>query len=59
MTGVEYALVEAQEPNIYIIRKQQRESPTVCVPLKTYYCLNSVVYQVCEVLSMRNQLSLL
>lgn len=28
MVGVEYILLHAQEPILYIIRKQQRQSPT-------------------------------
>ncbi|CAL8283737.1 unnamed protein product [Lota lota] len=49
MVGVEYILLHAQEPILYIIRKQQRQAPTqggaVTVPLADYYIIAGVVYQ--------------
>uniref|UniRef100_A0A3Q3CS86 Mediator of RNA polymerase II transcription subunit 6 n=3 Tax=Haplochromini TaxID=319058 RepID=A0A3Q3CS86_HAPBU len=45
MVGVEYILLHAQEPILYIIRKQQRQSPTQVVPLADYYIIAGVVYQ--------------
>ncbi|KAJ8289672.1 hypothetical protein GJAV_G00003980 [Gymnothorax javanicus] len=45
MVGVEYTLLHAQEPILYIIRKQQRQSPTQVIPLSDYYIIAGVVYQ--------------
>uniref|UniRef100_A0A3P9GY66 Mediator of RNA polymerase II transcription subunit 6 n=1 Tax=Oryzias latipes TaxID=8090 RepID=A0A3P9GY66_ORYLA len=45
MVGVEYILLHAQEPILYIIRKQQRQSPTQVVPLADFYIIAGVVYQ--------------
>ncbi|XP_049596898.1 mediator of RNA polymerase II transcription subunit 6 isoform X2 [Syngnathus scovelli] len=45
MVGVEYILLHAQEPILYIIRKQQRQSPTQVIPLADYYIIIGVVYQ--------------
>ncbi|KAK6306874.1 mediator of RNA polymerase II transcription subunit 6 [Coregonus clupeaformis] len=45
MVGVEYILLHAQEPILYIIRKQQRQSPTQVIPLSDYYIIAGVVYQ--------------
>ncbi|XP_023691749.1 mediator of RNA polymerase II transcription subunit 6 isoform X2 [Paramormyrops kingsleyae] len=45
MVGVEYILLHAQEPILYIIRKQQRQSPTQVTPLSDYYIIAGVVYQ--------------
>jgi hypothetical protein len=43
---VEYVLVEANEPTLFIIRKQSRESPTLTTPLDLFYVLNGVIYKV-------------
>lgn len=45
MVGVEYTLHYAQEPILYIIRKQQRQSPNQVIPLSDYYIIAGVVYQ--------------
>ncbi|KAF7710756.1 hypothetical protein HF521_009628 [Silurus meridionalis] len=45
MVGVEYILLHAQEPILYIIRKQQRQSPAQLVPIADYYIIAGVVYQ--------------
>ncbi|XP_051252025.1 mediator of RNA polymerase II transcription subunit 6 isoform X2 [Dicentrarchus labrax] len=45
MVGVEYILLHAQEPILYIIRKQQRQSPTQVIPMADYYIIAGVVYQ--------------
>lgn len=45
MVGVEYILLHAQEPILYIIRKQQRQSPSQVIPLSDYYIIAGVVYQ--------------
>ncbi|CAN7938227.1 unnamed protein product [Ixodes hexagonus] len=45
MTGLEYILLHAQEPILYVVRKQHRHSPTQVTPLADYYILAGVVYQ--------------
>ena len=48
MVGVEYILLHAQEPILFIIRKQQWQSPTQVTPLADYYIVagvNSIRHQ--------------
>ncbi|KAI2806204.1 hypothetical protein RDWZM_009249 [Blomia tropicalis] len=45
MQGVEYVLLHAQEPILYVIRKQKRLSPTTTTPLVNYYIIAGMVYQ--------------
>lgn len=45
MKGVEYMLLQAQEPILYVIRKQHRHSPSMVVPLANYYIIAGVIYQ--------------
>ncbi|XP_052271074.1 mediator of RNA polymerase II transcription subunit 6-like isoform X2 [Dreissena polymorpha] len=45
MTGIEYVLLHVQEPILYIIRKQYRQSPTQVVPQTDYYIIAGVVHQ--------------
>ncbi|CAN7979265.1 unnamed protein product, partial [Ixodes persulcatus] len=45
MTGLEYILLHAQEPILYVVRKQHRHSPSQVTPLADYYVLAGVVYQ--------------
>lgn len=40
MRGLEYILFLHQEPFLYVIRYQRRDSPKVVVPLATYYIIN-------------------
>ncbi len=49
-----YLFSQSQEPYLYIIRKQNRESPTSVIPLATYYCLNGNVYKVIDFLLHRD-----
>jgi len=44
MKGIEYQVVDANPPFLYVIRKQHRESPDEVHPLATYYIINGVVY---------------
>uniref|UniRef100_A0A0B6YCG5 Mediator of RNA polymerase II transcription subunit 6 n=1 Tax=Arion vulgaris TaxID=1028688 RepID=A0A0B6YCG5_9EUPU len=56
MTGLEYSLLHAQEPILYVIRKQHRYSPTQVTPLADYYIIAGVVYQgpdLCSVVNSR------
>jgi len=56
MTGLEYTLLHAQEPILYVIRKQHRHSPTQTTPLADYYIIAGTVYQgpdLCSVVNSR------
>ncbi|CAK9866487.1 unnamed protein product [Sphagnum jensenii] len=44
-TGIEYILQEAQEPNLFVIRKQKREGPEKVTALAAYYVLDGSIYQ--------------
>lgn len=54
MTGLEYMLLHAQEPILYVVRKQHRHSPTQVTPLADYYILAGVVYQAPDLGSVLN-----
>lgn len=54
MVGVEYILLHAQEPILFIIRKQQRQSPTQVIPLADYYIIAGVIYQAPDLGSVIN-----
>src|SRR5687767_14473702 len=43
MRGIEYSLFYSQEPYLYIIRKERRESPTRTSPVTSYYIINGTV----------------
>ena len=43
--GVEYELQDAQEPHLFVIKKQQRSGPKATSPLQYYYILDGNVYQ--------------
>merc|ERR1719239_1640170 len=56
MTGIEYTLLHFQEPILYVIRKQNRISPTQATPLADYYIIAGTVYQgpdLCTVVNSR------
>jgi len=54
MQGVEFVLLHVQEPILYVIRKQQRHSPTRVTPLADYYITNGIVYQAPDLGSVLN-----
>ncbi|XP_029454619.1 mediator of RNA polymerase II transcription subunit 6 isoform X4 [Rhinatrema bivittatum] len=54
MIGVEYILLHAQDPILFIIRKQQRQSPTQAIPLADYYIIAGVIYQAPDLGSVIN-----
>ncbi|CAH8833083.1 unnamed protein product [Trichobilharzia szidati] len=54
MTGVEFYLHHAQEPILFIIRKQQRLSPTQVTPLSYYYVINGTVLQAPDLSTLLN-----
>ncbi|KAL7638196.1 UNVERIFIED_CONTAM: hypothetical protein RMT77_011821 [Armadillidium vulgare] len=54
MQGVEYMLLHAQDPILYIIRKQHRYSPTQVSPLACYHIIAGQVFQTPDVGSVIN-----
>lgn len=44
-TGVEFALVHAQPPSLFIIHKRERLSPQEVRPLAAYFVINNRIYQ--------------
>uniref|UniRef100_A0A2K5J8X3 Mediator of RNA polymerase II transcription subunit 6 n=2 Tax=Colobus angolensis palliatus TaxID=336983 RepID=A0A2K5J8X3_COLAP len=54
MVGIEYILLHAQEPILFIIRKQQRQSPSQVIPLADYYIIAGVIYQAPDLGSVIN-----
>jgi mediator of RNA polymerase II transcription subunit 6 len=52
MVGVEYMLLTAQEPILYVIRKRQRHSPSQVTTLADYYIVAGVVYQAPDLASV-------
>ncbi|XP_010466374.1 PREDICTED: mediator of RNA polymerase II transcription subunit 6-like isoform X1 [Camelina sativa] len=56
MTGLEYMLTDATEPNMFVIRKQKRDGPEKVTPMLTYYILDGSIYQapqLCSVFAAR------
>ena len=43
--GVEYELQDAQEPHLFVIKKQHRSGPKSTSPLQFYYILDGSIYQ--------------
>ena len=54
MTGIEFTLLHAQEPILYIVRKQNRHGPNHVTPLADYYIIAGVVYQGPDLASIVN-----
>lgn len=55
-TGIEFALVHAQPPSLFIIHKRERLSPEEVRPLAAYFIMNNRIYRspdVYDVLSNR------
>lgn len=53
---MEYTLSEVMEPNLFVIRKQKRDSPEKVTPMLTYYILDGSIYQapqLCNVFAAR------
>lgn len=44
-TGMEYILQDAQEPHLFVIRKQKREGPEKVSAQAAYYVLDGSIYQ--------------
>lgn len=45
LQGIEYTLDSCQEPHLFVICKQERQSADAAVPLMFYYILDGSVYQ--------------
>jgi len=54
MTGIEYILLHVQEPILYVIRKQDRKSPSFAEAKADYYIIAGVVYQAPDLGSVFN-----
>eukprot|EP00800_Vazella_pourtalesii_P012021 TRINITY_DN2867_c0_g1_i1.p1 TRINITY_DN2867_c0_g1~~TRINITY_DN2867_c0_g1_i1.p1 ORF type:complete len:210 (-),score=54.27 TRINITY_DN2867_c0_g1_i1:84-713(-) len=54
MVGIEYDLSHLQDPCLFIVRKQYRESPTNIIPLAYYSVIDGDVYQCPDLLSIIN-----
>ncbi|CAH8443040.1 unnamed protein product [Dicrocoelium dendriticum] len=54
MTGTEFYLYQAQEPILFVIRKQQRLSNTQVTPLAYFYIINGTVLQAPDVATLLN-----
>lgn len=54
MQGIEYCLLHAQDPILYIIRKQHRYSPTQVNPLSCYHIIAGQVFQTPDLGSVIN-----
>lgn len=52
MTGIEYILHEAQEPHLFVIRKQRREGPEKTTVMSAYYVLDGSIYQAPQLYSV-------
>ncbi|EPQ60988.1 MED6-domain-containing protein [Gloeophyllum trabeum ATCC 11539] len=44
-TGIEFAVVHAQPPSLFIIHKRERLSPEYVRPLAAYFIMNNRIYQ--------------
>ncbi|CAF2099533.1 hypothetical protein HID58_094005 [Brassica napus] len=56
MTGLEYVISDATEPNFFVFRKQKRDGPEKVTPMLTYYILDGSIYQapqLCTVFAAR------
>ncbi|XKL69617.1 hypothetical protein PGB90_007386 [Kerria lacca] len=54
MTGLEYILLHVQEPILYVIRKQDRQSSNQTIPIADYYIIAGVIYQAPDLISVIN-----
>lgn len=54
MKGMEYELIHAQDPILFVVRRQNRVSTTEVVPEALYYVLAGVVYQAPDMWSVIN-----
>lgn len=52
MTGIEYILLHAKEPILYVIRKQHRHSPEDATPISNFYIIAGKVYMAPDLASI-------
>jgi len=52
MKGIEYVLSTANEPDLYVITKRKRDSPTSVIPLAVYYIIRGTIFQAPNVYSV-------
>ncbi|ORX52589.1 MED6-domain-containing protein [Piromyces finnis] len=45
MTGIEYEVTLSMPPQLFVIAKQNRKSPTSASPIQYYYVINGTIYQ--------------
>uniref|UniRef100_A0A5K3EZL1 Mediator of RNA polymerase II transcription subunit 6 n=1 Tax=Mesocestoides corti TaxID=53468 RepID=A0A5K3EZL1_MESCO len=54
LCGIEFYLYCSQEPMLFVIRKQERLSPSEVVPLAYYYVINGIVRQAPDLSTLIN-----
>jgi len=54
MIGMEYFLLHAMEPILYVVRQQHRNSPNSVTPMADYYIIAGIVYQAPDLHSVIN-----
>merc|ERR1712150_275385 len=54
LQGIEYCLLYVQEPILYVIRKQNRNSPSHVTPISDYYIVAGTIYQAPDLCSVVN-----
>ncbi|CDS42761.1 Mediator of RNA polymerase II transcription [Echinococcus multilocularis] len=54
LCGTEFYLYRSQEPVLFVIRKQERLSPSEVVPLAYYYIINGIVRQAPDLSTLIN-----
>ncbi|KAL0643611.1 hypothetical protein Bca4012_041901 [Brassica carinata] len=45
MTGLEYVISDATEPNLFVFPKQKKDCPEKVTPKLEYYILDSTIFQ--------------
>jgi hypothetical protein len=45
MVGIEYVVLLAQEPDLYVVRKQKRLSPKLTEHMESYYVLQGTIFK--------------
>ncbi|ODV89666.1 hypothetical protein CANCADRAFT_14293, partial [Tortispora caseinolytica NRRL Y-17796] len=52
MRGIEFVVAVAKEPELWVIRKQNRIGPDETIPLSTYFVANEIIYMAPSVYSV-------
>lgn len=45
MKGIEFSLVHSVVPTLFLIRRQERISPAVALPISSFYIVDGTIYQ--------------